>query len=267
MLQPGIAAQLYTVRELTAIDFPGSLGKIAAIGYRYVELAGFGNLQSAADVKSALHLHRLTCCSSHFPIEQFEQHFDTVLADAELIGTRRLVVPWLAPERRTSADDWHRFAGVLNHVGKRCHDRGFQLAYHHHAFEFDQLDAQTPFDIVWSQTDPRFLKAELDVYWLAFAGQDPVDWIKRLSDRVTLIHLKDMSNTPERRFAEVGAGILDFAGILEAARSVGTGWGIVEQDNTYGRPPIESLRISFDNLRQLMPSPGVPREGMSFPRD
>jgi len=251
MLQLRIAAQLYTVRSMTAVDFPSTVGKLADMGYRHVELAGYGNLLSAKDVKAALDQHGLTCCSSHAAIEQLERNLETVLADAELIGTNILVVPWVAPGRRTSANDWHRFTDTLNHVGKLCRARGFQLAYHHHAFEFDPLDGQTPFEIIWSQTDPELVKAELDVYWLAYAGQDPVSWIHRLSNRAILLHLKDLADTPDRRFAEVGTGVLDFPKILEAARLVGAGWGIVEQDDTYDRPPLESLKMSLDNLKEL----------------
>jgi hypothetical protein len=47
MLQLRIAAQLYTIRSMINSDFAGTVGKVAAIGYRPVELAGYVNLSSA----------------------------------------------------------------------------------------------------------------------------------------------------------------------------------------------------------------------------
>jgi sugar phosphate isomerase/epimerase len=247
----GIAAQLYTVRNLTAVDFAGTLAQVAAIGYRNVELAGFGNLTSAAEVKRALDSCGLSCISTHNPIESFNDDFDRVLRDNELIGNRTLVVPWLAETLRKSADDWHRFAEFLDETGRRCHQRGFQLAYHNHAFEFDLAEGKRGIDVLWNGTDPQYVKAELDVYWIAFANEDPIAWMRRLSGRLLLLHLKDLAPTPDRRFAEVGAGVLDFAGILQTAESLSVKWGIVEQDDTYGRSPIECLKTSFENLKGL----------------
>jgi sugar phosphate isomerase/epimerase len=246
-----IAAQLYTVRDLTAVDFPGALGQVAAIGYRNVELAGFGNLATAGEVKRSLDSHGLSCISTHIPLESFEENFDMVLGENEFIGNHTLVVPWLAEDRRKSADDWHRLAAFLDKTGRLCHRRGFQLAYHNHAFEFDRFEGERAIDIIWSETDPQFVKAELDVYWIAFANEDPIAWMHRLSDRLPLLHLKDLAATPDRRFAEVGTGILDFAGILSAAESIGVKWGIVEQDDTYGQSPIECLKTSFENLKRI----------------
>jgi sugar phosphate isomerase/epimerase len=247
----GIAAQLYTVRDLAQLDFAGTAGRVAAIGYRAVELAGFGNLASAGAIKNALDSHQLACISSHVPIEDFERDPDAVMLDNELIGNHTLVLPWLAEERRRSADDWRWLGEFLNKIGRLCTRRGFKLAYHNHAFEFDEFAGQRAFDILWSGTDPQFVKAELDVYWIAFANQDPLSWMRRLSDRLLLLHLKDLADTPDRRFAEVGAGTLDFAKILHAAQSIGVQWGIVEQDDTYGQCPIACLKTSFDNLKKL----------------
>ena len=206
-------------------------------------------------------MHGLTCCSSHFSIEQYEQNLDKRAVDAEVIGTRLLVVPWLAPERRTSADDWRSFADSLNRIGKLCYDRGFQLAYHHHAFEFDLFDGQTGFEILWSHTDPKLVKAELDVYWLKYAGEDLPDGFAACESRHT--HPPQGHGRCDR--SSLCGSRLRHARlpqILAAARSVGVHWGIVEQDDTYGRPPIESFKMSLDYLEPITPSPAVPLEGV-----
>ena len=109
------------------------------------------------------------------------------------------------------------------------------LAYHHHHFEFQKIDGQYALDVLWQNTDPQFLKAELDTFWIRYAGEDPARYIARLGPRATHLHLKDLLPGPPVRFGEIGCGVLDFPGILRAAGEAGVRWGIVEQDSTYER--------------------------------
>jgi len=90
---------------------------------------------------------------------------------------------------------------------------------------------------------------EIDTYWVQFGGGDPVDYINRLKGRVPVLHLKDMAPGEERRFAEIGEGILDWPAILAASEAAGTEWLCVEQDNCYDRDPLDSAKISLTNLR------------------
>jgi sugar phosphate isomerase/epimerase len=245
-----IAAQLYTVRALTDVDFSGTIGQLAGIGYRAVELAGFGNLGSAKEVRQVLADHGVTCCASHVPIEHCEQRLDAILDDVELIGTKNLVIPWLAENRRRSAADWIAFVKTLDRIGGACQQRGVTLAYHHHAFEFEKFDGQAAFDLLWQNCDPALVKAELDVYWLRYGGADPATTIDRLRSRVVLLHLKDMAAGPDRRFAEVGSGILDWPAIFASANRANVAWGIVEQDETFQTPPLQALRMSWEFLKR-----------------
>jgi len=103
--------------------------------------------------------------------------------------------------------------------------------------------------ILWENTEADLVKAELDVYWLKHGKDDPAAYIRQLGRRVELVHLKDMAAGPEQKFAPVGTGILDFAGIFAASKEVGAKWGIVEQDDCYTTPPMEALRVSFEQLQ------------------
>jgi sugar phosphate isomerase/epimerase len=82
-----------------------------------------------------------------------------------------------------------------------------------------------------------------------FADQDPVEFINRLGDRVRALHLKDMK--PDKRFAPVGTGVIDFKAVLAAAEKNGVRWGIVEQDNTFNTAPLEAIKTSLENLKKL----------------
>ena len=97
------------------------------------------------------------------------------------------------------------------------------------------------------------LLAELDTYWIQAGGGDPVAWIRRCAGREPLLHLKDMTVTPQReqRYTEVGEGNLNWPDILAAAEAGGVEYLLVEQDECYERDPFESLAISFRNLSAM----------------
>lgn len=244
-----IAAQLYTVRELTRQDFAGTIQAVAAIGYRAVELAGYGNLRGASEVRKVLSDHGMVVVGSHTNLDGLERNLGRLLDDSEALGNKTIVLSFLPEPRRRDADGWRATAGVLDEIGWGCRTQGLELAYHHHHFEFLKFDGQAGFDLLWQHSSPQNLKAELDTFWLRYAGEDPAGYIRRLGPRATHLHLKDI--TPDRRFGEVGAGTLDFPAILAAAEEAAVRWGVVEQDSTYDRPPLEALRISFDNLRRM----------------
>jgi sugar phosphate isomerase/epimerase len=266
-----IAVQLYTLRDLTTVDFAGAIAEVARMGYAGVELAGYGNLKSPSEVRKVLDDHGLKVAGSHAPIERLETDLNRVLDENETLGNRNIVCPWLAEGRRKDASDWRDVAKSLNRIGGECRQRGFEFAYHNHAFEFVKFTLCDPtetaaganpptdsseleksgLDILFDETDPALVKSELDVYWVQHGGADPIVWMKKLGPRCLLLHLKDMAAGGDRKFAPVGEGVLDFSEILKAAREAGVKWGIVEQDNTYDVAPLDAVRTSFENLRKL----------------
>ncbi len=134
---------------------------------------------------------------------------------------------------------------------RKCRTKGFSFAYHNHSFEFEKFDGKTGFGILCANSDAATVGLELDVYWAKYGGGDPVAMIKTLGRRIQLLHLKDMATGADQRFAPVGTGILDFAGILAAGDAAQVPWGIVEQDACYEQPPMEAVKISFENLKKL----------------
>ena len=246
-----IGCQLYTVRDLTQQDFAAAVKGVVDIGYRAVELAGYGNLRSAAHVRKVLDDNGLSVAGTHTNLDALERALDRLLDDAHTLGTDTIVLSFLPENRRKDLDGWKAAAATLNRIGEACRARGIQLAYHHHHFEFQKFDGRYALDVLWESTEPEFLKAELDTFWIRYGGEDPASYIRRLGARTTILHLKDVLKGPPVKFGEVATGILNFATILAAAEEAGVRWGIVEQDSTYERPPLESLRISFENLRRL----------------
>ncbi len=244
-----IALQLYTVREDSARDFAGTLRKVAGVGYKAVELAGMHKL-SAAELKKILDDLGLKVVSSHIPLTDLEQNLSRVFDENHALDNRFFVVPSLPEDRRKTAQDWIKIAQTLNEIGTKCQAAGFQLCYHNHSFEFQTIDGLPAFDLLYSLTDPKLLQAEIDIYWVRFAGSDPAALIRRYAGRVPLLHIKDMTRTTPPNYAEIGEGLIDFKPIFEAGQAVGTQWYVVEQDKCE-RPPLESIQISWRHLQQM----------------
>jgi len=250
----GLGVQLYTIRQMSANNFADSLKRVAEIGYKNVELAGYGNLKKAADVKKALDDAGLKCPSGHYALDLLQKEVERIMEEAQLLGMQHVVVPFLAEDKRPKdADGWKALGKQLDEVGSYFHGVGIELAYHNHAFEFEHKfdDGKFPYDLIFETTAPHLVKAEIDVYWVAHAGQDPVAFINKLGDRVRLLHLKDLAEGADKKFAPVGTGIMDFKAILAAAEKNNVRWGFVEQDQTYGMPPLEAIKTSFENLKKL----------------
>ena len=142
-------------------------------------------------------------------------------------------------------------AAALCGIGRACHEKGFEFAYHNHSFEFQKFDGKTGMDILFDNCPPHLVRAEVDVYWVKHGGEDPVTRIDKLGSRVISLHLKDMAAGPDQEFAPVGTGLLDFKAILDAAAILGVKYGAVEQDNCYEQSPLEAVRISYQNLQKL----------------
>jgi sugar phosphate isomerase/epimerase len=249
MTQPPIALQMYTLREESERDFVGTLRKVAEIGYAGVEFAGTGGL-TAAELRRLLDDLNLRPAGSHTGLEQLETNINAALDFNEALGNRYVVCPYLPQERRASADAYRALGELLNRTGAACQERGLQLCYHNHDFEFQQFDGQYALDILYAATDPKLVQAELDTYWIKKGGVDPAAYIRQYSGRCPLVHLKDIAPDAQGSFAEVGEGTQDWPAIFAASEAGGAQWYIVEQDRCQ-RPPLESIAISLRNLRAL----------------
>lgn len=247
MNKASVALQLYTVRDETARDFAATMQRVAEIGYPAVEFAGYGDLTSG-QMAALLAETGLKAASTHVALTKLEEDLEQAITYCLDIGCSFLTVPWLLPELR-SAEGMRTLAPRFNEMGRHCRERGLGFAYHNHAFEFDESDGHYLLDILLKETDPALVGLELDTYWAAFAGVDPIAYLRKYAGRVPLIHVKDM--TPERTFTQVGEGTLDIQGIIKAAQQGGTQWLVVENDAPT-IPSLESARRSYENLHRLL---------------
>jgi sugar phosphate isomerase/epimerase len=247
-----VAIQMYTLREETAKDFVGTLKKVAEIGYHGVELAGFGGL-SANDLKGVLDDLGLRVAASHVGLPLWEDSIQNVIDYHLALGANHVVCPSIPVDRRNQFETYEYLVDFLNKVGEQCKNAGLTLSYHNHDFDLirfeGKFDGKTALEYLLEQTNPEWVKAEFDIYWLTRAGEDPVEWLKKYSGRTPLVHLKDMTTDGEEFFAELGTGGVNITGVVGQGPASQVEWWIVEQDRCK-RDPLESITMSMDYLKR-----------------
>jgi sugar phosphate isomerase/epimerase len=240
-----IALQLYSVRDETASDMLGTLRKLADMGFRAVELAGYGN-SSAQEVRAALDDLGMRAMAAHVGMDKFETSASQTFDELKMLGVDYAVVPSIPRDRRADVAGARRIGEQFNSLAEQARAVGMGFAYHNHDFEFAPLDGTDFYETLLGSTDPDLVKLELDVYWALFAGRDPVDLIKRNAGRVSLLHVKDMVQGEDRDMAVPGEGILDWRQVLDIADAAGTEWYIIEHDR-----PTDPLNDVERGLRYL----------------
>ena len=242
--------QLYTVRDLLAADLDGTLRQVAEIGYREVEPAGWVGGATVHVVQAALQRHGLRATSMHASYQRLRNDAEAVVEEAHIVGANFLVCPSIDAQDRQTADDWKAACQRLGEIGRMARRHGLALAYHNHDFEFVPFtNGAIPFDLMMTETDPLDVKFELDVYWVAKAGRDPVQCLKDGRGRIPLVHLKDLGTDGSTR--ELGAGVLDFERIIRSALLAGARHLFVEQDDS--ADPLRSIAMSLRFLERLPP--------------
>jgi len=252
-----IGLQLYTLRNEITKHVKGTLTKVAKLGYSDVETFGyngkyFGLL--ADEFKRLLKSLKLTSSSGHyypagfFLTDGWEEKWKATVKDASAIGQSYVVVPWMEENYRKSKDTYTKLAVSLNKAAQHCKDKGLVLAYHNHDFEFDQIEGRSGYDVLLKETDPA-IKFEMDIYWVRYAGKDPIQLMKQNPGRFPLWHVKDMDSTSKKFFTEIGNGVIDFKDIFANAKLSGMKHFFVEQDVSPG-PPFASIEKSIGFLKK-----------------
>lgn len=258
-----IGIQLYTLRKELEKDAAGTLKKVAAAGYKQVELYGFPKsdamVSGAKDAGLAIH-------SSHFewdtvvnPKDAGMSDFARILEKAKEIGLSHLVIPYLQEPNRANLDAYKKVAAHANKAAGMCKAAGVQLSYHNHNFEFLPQDGgKSGYDVFIEEfsSDMHF---EIDVFWVKVAGKDPVELIQKLSGRVSQLHLKDLkadlpspnyiNPLPNEAFKELGNGIIAMEPVIAAAEAAGVKHCHVEQDQS--PDAMASISESIAYLKSL----------------
>jgi sugar phosphate isomerase/epimerase len=248
-----IGLQLYSLRDSIMKDVPGTIAKVAGMGYTYVETAGYRDGKfygmDPVEFKNLCESNGLKFLGSHtgqnLPdsagYEQTMAWWDQCIEAHAAAGVTWIVQPFMGEEGYESLDGLKRFCDYFNVVGEKCNAKGIKFGYHNHDKEFSTvLDSITVYDFMLQNTDPAKVMFQIDLYWCVIGGKNPVDYFNNYPGRFTLWHIKDET--------EVGtSGKVDFAGIWPHAAQSGMKWGIVEVER-YNFEPFESCKMSLDYL-------------------
>jgi sugar phosphate isomerase/epimerase len=257
-----IGLQLYTVRSAMKPDFAGTLGKVASIGYREVEFAGYFD-HSPQEIRTTLDRLGLTAPSAHVAYETLGDKWPGALEAGKVMGHTYIVVPSIPEPMRNQADSYKQAAEKFNRAAEASKKAGIQFAYHNHYFEFSPLNGKLPYDILLAETDPELVKMEMDLCWITVGGQDPLTYFSRYPGRFPLVHVKDMKKIPEKGASgkavaaseldadqtDVGGGVIDWKRIFAQSDKAGIKHYFVEQDEP--KSPFDSIKNSYAYLKEL----------------
>ena len=244
-----VGVQLWTLRRELAEDVAGTLRKVAEIGYQGVEI-WFQQWPAANDLKKIVDDCGLKIASAHVNLKDLLLDFNRVADYHHTVGNTTLVIPYIPDFAKLSPDDWRRTIDEVRLAARVGTAAGFTMLYHNHDFEFTtRVGDVEVFDLIFGTIDEKLLGAEIDVFFVADVGRDPAALLRKFSGRLKRVHLKDKSKPGSKsKNTELGRGTIDWPAVLSAAAEAGTEWYLVEQ-NCEDRPAMESIRISFEYLR------------------
>jgi len=247
--KPVVAMQMYSLREECAADYPGTIKRLAKIGYRAIQVSGL-HKYTAEEIRKMMDDYGMGSAGTHISLDLLEKEFNKAVDIVMALGTEWLIVPWLPEDRRKTAGDWRKLGAIMTKLGNKLRGVGLRLAYHNHSFEFNTFNGKYGYDLFYESVDRDLVHTEIDTYWIRHANEDPVAYLKKFAGHIQVVHFKDMGRGPDRPMVPVGEGILDWPKIIAACKKGGTEWICIEQDNAAPLTPLVAARVSFGNCKK-----------------
>lgn len=266
-----VAIQLYSLRNEMAADVDATLKKVAELGYDGVEFGGdlFG--YSAAEMKAMCAKYNLNPISAHVPLDDMNADPEGIMKTYSEIGCKYVAMPWLAEERRPGNPDYDKTLVEIKALCDVAEKYGITVLYHNHDFEFVKIGEEYALDIMYDNI-PK-LETELDLCWVAVAGESPTKYVNKYTGRTPVVHFKDFYMPGKKpgkmyeligtevedveddaifEFRPVGYGQQSWPDILDATIASGSNWIVVEQDEpSIGKTPTECAELSINYLNTL----------------
>jgi len=246
-----LGLQLYTLRDVIMKDVKGTLDAVASWGYTEVETYGYGKGKlfgmPVAEFGSHLKGLGVNVVSGHYGIDLLSNNWDKACADAQSMGQKYVVVPWVDQKYYSSLDELKRTCEAINKAALVAKKYKLRMGYHNHAFEFEPVEGKVMYDVMLDELDPKLVGMEMDIYWVIRANHDPLAYFEKYPNRFELWHIKDMDKTNRDNNADVGTGSIDFVKLLAKGNQAGLKNFFVEQE-TYPDNPM----LSTENCAKYM---------------
>ncbi len=236
-----IGIQLYSLRNEFPKDVPGTFAKIKEWGIKNLEDGNDGTYGYTMDeYKAMLAKNDLKMVSVSAPFEELQNSPETVLQRARTYGAKYVVCFWI-PHNGTdfTLADSEKAIEVFNTAGKLFENEGVLLTYHPHGYEFRPYKGATLMDHMIKKS--AYFDFEMDVYWFAHPGEDPIAWLRKYPEEFKLMHLKDCEKGTQgnqtgesdvETNAVLGTGQIDMAGIVAEAKKMGLEYLFIEDESS-----------------------------------
>jgi sugar phosphate isomerase/epimerase len=252
MAKGPVGLQLYSLRAQFATNVPETMGEVQSWGIKDVELAGTYKMPPE-DFKKELDSHNLVAISAHFPYDKWRDDPESALAEAEIYHLQYVGCAWIPHQGAFDEVVARQAIAVFNRAGELAAKHHMKFFYHTHGYEFQPFENGTLFDLLVRETNPKNVKFEMDIFWVAHAGQNPVQLLAKYPGRFDLMHLKDMrkgtptglltGSSPTSNDVVFGTGQLDLPAILNEAAQVGVKYYFIEDESSVSEQQIpQSLR-------------------------
>ncbi len=256
-----IGAQLYTCskRMKTLEDFDLSLGKIADIGYKSVQVSGTCAYEPEW-LRDELQKYGLSCVLTHVEPEEIIGETERIVREHAVYGCHHIGIGGMPMAMRGSLEGYCQFKSQFLPAAIKMRDLGGKLLYHNHWFEFEPLEGKDVIERILEDFPEDSIDFTLDLGWAAFANKDVVKLIQLLQGRISRIHLKDYADVPEGMEISTPAylrpvyeGKLPYDSYIQALSHAGCDYMLVEQDWCYEEDEFDCLRRSYENVTNRFP--------------
>jgi sugar phosphate isomerase/epimerase len=243
-----VGLQLYSVRGECEKDLPGTVAKVAKMGYRGVEFAGYYDYK-AKDLRKILDDNGLLCCGTHTAMETLsDENLAATIEFNKTLGNKFLIVPWLKPDDANPKAAWLEHAKRFNVLAEKVKPHGMYVGYHSHAHDFQPINGELPWDILFGNTR-KDVVMQIDTGNSKDGGGDPIACLRRYPGRSLTVHLKEYSATNKN--AIIGEGDIPWAEVFRICETTGgTQWYIIEEEKDV-YPPLTAVELCLKNYRRM----------------